>query len=190
MKNSADLGECYLPRTSACRILNISYSASLNNCEISFCPLCVIVLSKEARSFIADTFAIEELKIYGWILNAEVVIRKESVVISRCCFAEAGTHFFISIARTASLLLLRPIEFLIYGVVIAVPVVDAKAPPFFFWFCFFVCFCFLFFAEDERDLFISTFRTCSTIIFPHLTNQVIVCALPLPFFLSLLQLPN
>ena len=113
--------------------------------------------------------------------------QKESVVISRCCFAEAGTDFFISIAQTARLFLLRPIKFLIYGVVIAVPVVDAKAPSFFFWVLFF---CFHFFAEDERDLFISTFRTCITIIFPHLANQIIVCALPLPFFLSLLQLPN
>ena len=74
------------------------------------------------------------------------------MVISRCCFAEAGTDFFISIAQTARLFLLRPIKFLIYGVVIAVPVVDAKAPSFFFWFCFFVCFCFHFFCRGREGL--------------------------------------
>ena len=36
----------------------------------------------------------------------------------------------------------------------------------------FVCF---FLAEDETNLFISRLRTCSTNIFPHLTNQIIVC---------------
>ena len=91
------------------------------------------------------------------------------MVISRCCFAEAGKDFFISIASIARF---KPIKFLIYDVLIAVPVVDAKA-PLFFWFCF----CSHLFAEEETDLFISTFRTCSKIIFPHLTNEIIVCGI-------------
>ena len=98
------------------------------------------------------------------------------MVISRCCFAEAGTDFFISIARIARLFFRRPLKFLIYGVVIAVPVVDAKA-PLFLLVLFFCLFSFLFFAEDETELFISTFRTCSTVTFPHLTNQIIVCGI-------------
>ena len=116
--------------------------------------MCAIVLTKEARSFIVDTFATAELKIYGWILNAEVVIIKESVVISPCCFAEAGTDFFISIARIARLFFLRPIKFLMYGAVIVVLVVDAKAPCFvlvFFLFCsvFVLLFFVFFWGRDE-----------------------------------------
>ena len=62
-------------------------------------------------------------------LNAQVVIKTVNVVISRCCFAEDTTDFFISACRTNStLIFLRPIKFSIDGVVVAVPVVDAKAP--------------------------------------------------------------
>ena len=66
--------------------------------------------------------------------NAQVVIKTVNEVISRCCFAEDGTDLFIGAFRTCSHLfsLARPIKFLICGVVVAVPVMDAKAP-----YCFF-----------------------------------------------------
>ena len=63
------------------------------------------------------------------------------MVISRCCFAEAGTDFFISIASIARFFLLKPIKFLIYDVLIAVPVVDARAPLVFLVLFLFSSFC-------------------------------------------------
>ena len=63
-------------------------------------------------------------------LHAQVFINTVNVVISRCCFAENDTDFFIrACARAARLFFhARPIKFLIYGVVVAVPVVAAKTP--------------------------------------------------------------
>ena len=66
---------------------------------------------------------INDLK--GRILNVQVVMKKESMVISRCCFAENGMEFFKGIIRIARLFFLRPIKFLIYGVAFAVPFVFA-----------------------------------------------------------------
>ena len=88
---------------------------------ISFCRLCVIFLTKEERSLKVDTCAIEESRTYGGILNVQAVMKEESMVISRCCFAEDGMDFFIGKARIARLCFLRAIKFLIYGVVFAVP---------------------------------------------------------------------
>ena len=62
-------------------------------------------------------------------------------------------------ARIARLFCLRSIKFSIYGVVIAVPVVDAKAP------CSF--------EEDDTDLFINACVTGSTLVFPHSTSQIL-----------------
>ena len=71
------------------------------------------------------------------------------MVISRCCFAEAGTYFVIIIASIARFFLLKPIKFLIYDVLIAVPVVDARAPLFFF---FLVLFLFSSFCRGRNGL--------------------------------------
>ena len=86
--------------------------------------MCVIVLKKEERSLKADTCTIEELKTEGGILNVQVVMEKESMLISRCCFVEDGLYFFVGIARMARLFFL-PIKFFIYGVAFAVPFVFA-----------------------------------------------------------------
>ena len=51
------------------------------------------------------------------------------MVISNCCFAEDGTDLFVSACFTCSTLQYfptRPIKFLICGVVVPIPVVDAK----------------------------------------------------------------
>lgn len=53
------------------------------------------------------------------------------MVISCCCFAEDGMDWFISASRTCTaglFFLTRPIKFLICGVLVAVVVVNAKAP--------------------------------------------------------------
>ena len=63
-------------------------------------------------------------------------------------------------ARIARLFCLRPIKFSIYGVVIAVPVVYAKAP---------CCF-----KEDDTDLFINACGTGSTLVFPHSTSKFLI----------------
>ena len=44
------------------------------------------------------------------------------------------------------------------------------------------------FAEDSTDLFIRACRTCSTIIFPHSTNQILNLSLSLPFTSLMLKL--
>ena len=61
---------------------------------------------------------------------APVVIKTVNIVISRCCFAEDGTDLFIIACHTCSTLifLIRPIKLFICDFVVAVPVVDAKAP--------------------------------------------------------------
>ena len=60
----------------------------------------------------------------------QVDIKTVNIVISRCCFAEDGTDLFIIACHTWSTLifLTRTIKLFICGVVVAVPVVDAKAP--------------------------------------------------------------
>ena len=61
----------------------------------------------------------------------QVVISTVNVVISCCCFAEDGMDWFISASRTCTaglFFLTRPIKFLICGVLVAVVVVNAKAP--------------------------------------------------------------
>ena len=75
-------------------------------------------------------------------------------------------------ARIAHLFCLRPIKFSIYGVVIAVSVVDAK--------------------EDDTDLFINACRTGSMLIFPHSTCQILLKfgAQSLPFTFADAKAPN
>ena len=64
-----------------------------------------------------------------------VFIKMVNVVISSCCFAEDGTDLFIRACRTCSTIFFqtRPIKFLIFDVVVAVPVVDAKTPYYVFF---------------------------------------------------------
>ena len=63
-------------------------------------------------------------------MNVHVVIKTVNIVISRCCFEEDDTHLFICACHTCSTLifLTRPIKLFICGVVVAIAVVDAKAP--------------------------------------------------------------
>ena len=62
-------------------------------------------------------------------------------------------------ARIARVFCLRQIKFSIYGFVIAIPVVVAKAP---------CCF-----AEDDTNLFINACRRGSTLGFRHSTSQIL-----------------
>ena len=63
-------------------------------------------------------------------LYAQVVIKTINNVISRSCFAEDGADLFIFACHTWSTLIFlsRIIKLFICGVVVAVPVVDNKAP--------------------------------------------------------------
>ena len=58
------------------------------------------------------------------------MIKTVNEVISRCCFAADGTDSFISACRTCSTLIFTRStnQILNSGVVVAVPVIDAKAP--------------------------------------------------------------
>ena len=63
-------------------------------------------------------------------MYAEVFIKTVNVVTSHC-FAEDGTELFTKCAPHVQhnyFSTLQPIKVLIYGVVVAVPVVDAKPP--------------------------------------------------------------
>ena len=62
-------------------------------------------------------------------LYAQDVIKTVNIVISHCCFAEDGTDLVICACYTCSTLifLTRPIKLFICGVVVAVPIVYAKA---------------------------------------------------------------
>ena len=104
--------------------LKINTSAIVTLCD---CPILFAFYNVGKGSYNWTGVCAVELntEIQDLRLKAQVVIKTVDVVISRCCFAEEGTDLFISACRTCSA---RPLKFLICGVVVAVLVVDPKAP--------------------------------------------------------------